>query len=266
MTTHNFPTSALYVGHVRHRRTNPIQHQFRYRFYMALLDLAELEQLNQARPIIGFNRHALTTLYNRDHLGPSDTPIRQKLDRWLERQGVDPPDGPVLMLAQLRVLGYVFNPITLFYCYSSDGRLLYTVAEVHNTFGDIYPYLLQSDADLQPPNPKWLAAQASKAFHVSPFIGMDAVYKFHIRIPDDQRIHLHIEEFRLDERFMDATLTLEKRALGRRELLSLLLTHPVMPLMSIVLIHWQALILWRKHAPFFKYAPPPPNGLEEKPL
>jgi DUF1365 family protein len=195
-------------------------------------------------------------------MGSSSVPIRKKLDRWLEKNQTSPPDGPVFMLTQLRVLGYVFNPITLFYCYSADLDLKYVVAEVNNTFGDTLPYLLKPDQSAAPANPEWIKASARKRLHVSPFIAMDASYLFHFKKPDNQRIHFHIQEFQNEQQFLDATLSLHQVPLNNRNLRRILLRHPVMPLATMALIHWQALKLWKKKAPFTKYSDPPPNGLE----
>lgn len=251
--------SAWYVGTVRHRRHHPTQRSFTTRTYHALIDVDELPRLDREVAGFGHNRAALTSFHDRDHLGPLDLPVREKLRRWLAGQGATLPDGPLRVLTNLRVLGHVFNPVSWWYCYAPDGQLALVVAEVHNTFGDAHLYLLD---DLVPRRDGTFVATADKRLHVSPFLPInDLRYRFVFRPPGERSlVHLDVEA--AAGRVLDATQTGRRVALSSTSLRRLLLTHPVMPLRTVVLIHLHALALWWRRVPFHRRPTPPPHGLE----
>lgn len=248
--------SALYEGTVSHRRLAPRPHRFRYRVYYVLLNLDELDALQGRVGPLGVNSRAVTSFHDRDHLEPSDEPIRTKLGHWLADRGVEMPRGPVLLLTNLRVLGYVFNPVSYYYCCEPDGTVAFIVAEVNNTFGETYCYLLD---DLSPRGSRASVSRRSKVFHVSPFIEIQDVEYDWVFTAPAERLHVHIDEFKGEDKFFDATLSLTRRPLTSRSLTSALLRYPHVTLRTIALIHWQALRLWLKGAPFHR-KPALPNG------
>ena len=128
--------SALYVGSVRHRRYGAPQHEFTYRTYQVLLDLAELDALARTIPWFGYNGRGLTSFHDTDHLGSSANPVREKLQHWMEARGESLGENRVQLLTNLRVLGHVFNPVSYFFCMTGNGDLQHVVAEVNNTFVD----------------------------------------------------------------------------------------------------------------------------------
>ena len=134
--------SGLYQGTVRHRRFTPQKNAFRYGVYQLLLDLSELSALDRTIGFFGYNRARPVSFHDRDHMGETDEPVRAKLARWLSAQGRELGDSRVLLLTNPRVLGYVFNPVSYFFCLDSAGALRFTVAEVFNTFGEMFCYLL----------------------------------------------------------------------------------------------------------------------------
>ena len=242
---------ALYLGSVRHRREDGPKHSFRYRVWYALLDLDEIPRIAERVPFFSHNRFNLTGFDDRDHMGAEARPVREKLERWLEGQGVTPPGGRILVLTHLRVLGHVFNPISFFYCHDPEGRLRHVVAEVNNTFGETYCYLLHADG-------RAVRATAEKSFHVSPFQPVDGEYRFQIA-PPGQRISIHIDVLRDGKKVFDSTLTETSRPFTSSALVRTALRHPHVGLWTLALIHYQALRLWLKRAPFHS-KPAPPIG------
>jgi DUF1365 family protein len=172
--------SRLYTGEVLHHRVRPKRNEFRYRVWFLYADLAELDDLDARLKRFGHNRAARAVLRDADH-GPRDgTPLRPWIDGVLTRAGVDLEGGPVFLLAFPRWWAFGFYPVSFWYCYHADGRLRAVLAEVRNTFGDHHDYLLHDGGrplDLQH------RPEAVKAMHVSPFIEMDARYRFHFTDP-----------------------------------------------------------------------------------
>ena len=250
--------SGLYLGTVRHRRFAPRKNAFRYGVYQLLLDLSELPALDRAIGFFGYNRAGLVSFHDRDHLGRTDEPVRAKLARWLRGQGHELGDSRVLLLTNPRVLGYVFNPVSYFFCLDDDGRLRFTVAEVFNTFGETYCYLLDGT---ERTNGRAVRSRVEKRFHVSPFMRIEGVRYEWIVTPPDDRLTIHIDEFEADEKYFDATLNLARRPLTTATLGRAMLRYPHVTARTIFLIHWQAARLWAKRAPFFRKPEPPDNGL-----
>lgn len=251
--------SCLYVGAVRHRRSSPAGHAFRYPTYLVLLDLDEIPRVARGTRGLSHNRPGLTSFYDRDHLGSRDAPVREKLDAWLRTRGTELGTDRVLLLTNLRVLGHVFNPVSHFFCLREDGSLRRVVAEVNNTFGDTYCYLLDDLA----PRGRAFTAKTEKLLHVSPFIGMEGITYEWLLTPPDRRITIHIDESRDGRKFFDATLTLERRPLKRWSLVRALLRYPLTPLHTVLRIHLQAVRLWWKRVPFHRRPVPPASGLTD---
>jgi DUF1365 family protein len=233
--------------------SNP-ERAFSYRVWYALLDLDELPSLTDRIAVLSRNRFNLTGFDDRDHMGPERDDVRRKLERWLEDRGVEPPTGPVRLLTHLRLLGHVFNPVSFFYCYDSDLRLQRVVAEVNNTFGESFCYLLDAGADNGV-----VRSEQDKRFHVSPFQPMTGEYRFRLTPPDD-RLTVHIDVVRDGGKAFDATLAAERRPLTTGSLISVVARHPHTGLRTLALIHFQALRLWLRRAPFFTKPEPPPGA------
>lgn len=254
--------SALYVGSVRHRRRRPRVNAFRYRTYHVLIDVDELPRLDRQVPGFGYGRPAVTGFHDQDHFGSLDVPVREKLRRWLAAQDIALPDGPVRVLTNLRVLGHVFDPVSWWFCHAADGELAFVVAEVRNTFGESYAYLLD---DLDHDVHGRVRAHATKRFHVSPFLPTDGLsYGFaFVMTPTAHaptRITAHVDVFDGDGKLFDATQTGRRVSLSGVSLARTLVTHPLMTLRTVALIHLQALRLLGKRVPFVRKPEPPDNG------
>ncbi len=250
--------SGLYLGTVRHRRSAPRENAFRYGVYQLLLDLDELPDIDRAIGFFGYNRARPVSFHDRDHMGDTGEPVRDKLARWLRGQGRELGDSRVMLLTNPRVLGYVFNPVSYFFCLDAAGGLRFTVAEVFNTFGEAYCYLLDG---VEAVGGRAVRSKVDKQFHVSPFMPIEGVRYEWIVTPPGERLTIHIDEFEAGEKYFDVTLNLTRQPLTGATLGRAMLRYPHLTARTIFLIHWQAAKLWAKRVPFFRKPEPPDNGL-----
>jgi cyclopropane-fatty-acyl-phospholipid synthase len=216
-------------------------------FYV--IDLDELPELDRRLTLFGYNSGNLFTLRDSDHIGDPSLPIKDNIVAWLAERGVDVAGGTILMLTNLRTFGYVFNPVTFFYCYRADGSFACAVAEVSNTFGERRPYLL-GDENLVANGSSRTWRQA-KELHVSPFFGMDQTYEFMLTEPGD-RVSARVDLYEGGERVFLATQSGTRQELTNATLARSLARYPLMSQQVIGLIHLEALKLWRKRVPFHR--------------
>ncbi len=244
-------SSAIYLGRVRHRRMGEPEHSFAYPVWYLHVDLGELPELD--RRVRGFSHNGfnLTSFDNRDHMGSTGEDVRTKLVDWLRSQGVETEIGRVSLLTHARILGHAFNPISFYFVCDRGDRMRHVVAEVNNTFGETYCYLLDVEG-------RTVRHEEDKRFHVSPFQPVDGRYRFRITEPGE-KMTAHIDVIRNGERVFDSTLSLGRRVLKTGSLLRTVVRHPHMGVWTLGLIHYQALRLWLKKAPFFS-KPEPPDG------
>jgi DUF1365 family protein len=217
---------------------------------MAFLDIDRLPELTSVSPFASYNRWNWTAYCERDHFGDAQKPLRARLAEDAAHQGIDLPEGQIFLLTHLRYLGYVFNPVSFYYCYDRAGSLSLMLAEVNNTFGETHNYWLT------PENARESAAAkrytSAKQMHVSPFMDIDLDYDW-IFTPPGERLVAHMNTVARGKAFFDATLQLEHRPWSRRELHRVLLSYPFMTLRVIGAIHWEALRLWIKQVPAFPH-------------
>lgn len=228
-----------------HRRLRPFVHRFQYRVFSLYLDLDELAGLTRRLRLLSHNRWNLLGFEDRDH-GPRDgSPLRSWAEAQLIGAGLAAPFGPIRLLCFPRLLGYVFNPLSLWFCHDTAGRLLAVIYEVSNTRGQHHAYTIPVGAS--GPENAPLLQSCAKNFHVSPFIPMVARYHFRLREPAE-RLTVAILESIADGPVLAATHTGRRQALTDRTLAMAVLGHPLMTLKVIGAIHWQALRLWLKGA------------------
>jgi DUF1365 family protein len=233
--------SAVYTGTLMHARRTPARHVFRYPVSYWLFDLDELPELERRLRLFSVNGPNAVSLRDADHFDGIAPLKRAVLDLV-----ADPSIERVLMLAQPRVLGYVFNPVSFYWCYRSDGSLACMVAELNNTFGERLPEVLHGPE---------LRYEHRKRLHVSPFFGLDQSYEYAFAQPGDEvwaRIHVRDDA---GARPLTAVLHGRRRELTNRSLARLLLRYPLQPLQVTALIHFEALRLWRKRVPFHHKPP-----------
>jgi DUF1365 family protein len=250
--------SALYEGEVRHTRFAPPAHAFRYRIFLTLLDLDEIPALAARLRLFGYDRWRPVSFHDGDHFGASERPVREKLEQLLRERGMAPPGGRILLLTHCRVFGYVFNPVSLYYCLDPEDVLRVVVAEVNNTFGDTWPYVLEVAAG---GGTTW---REKKLMHVSPFFSLDGTYDFVLPLPGETA-EVTIDLTHGGHTVLAASMFLKRAPLTDRTLLRMLLRLPFMTLKVILAIHWEALRLWLKRAPLFPRPPLDPESARRGP-
>ena len=235
--------SALYTGTLMHSRRAPRRNTFRYPVSYFLLDLDELGELEQRFRLLSRNRRNIVSVRDRDYLDGDGTPLKEAVVRFCAER--DATVERVLTLTQLRVLGYVFNPVTFHWCYGPEGQLAGIVAELSNTFGERLPELLEGPS---------LRYEHAKRLHVSPFFGLDQDYEYAFSEPGEQLwARIHVREG--STRPLTAVLHLRRHELTAASLGRALVRYPLMPLQVTALIHWQALKLYAKRVPFHRKPP-----------
>ena len=246
------PRSSLYDALLEHERYTPAHNAFRYRIYQLLLDLDELDELASEIPFLSVDRRNLVEVRTADHLGDPRLSIRDNVRSWLDSRGVSVPDGRIELLTQARTFGYVFNPVSFYFVRNPDDTLASVVAEVHNTFGERWPYLLGAPDELD--GDGRMRFSTEKRFHVSPFMDVSGTYEFLLGEPGE-KLMVRIDEQRDGERLFRAVLTGERRPLTTGALAHALVRYPWITAQVMTRIHWQALQLWRKRVPFHRKPP-----------
>jgi DUF1365 family protein len=232
--------SALYQGTVVHRRHAPRRHRLAYRVFSLFLDLDELPGLHRRLRLFGYNRPALFSFLDRDHGRGDGSDLKQHVKDLLHPTGLAGAIASVRILCYPRVLGYVFNPLSVYYCYGVDGKLLALVYEVNNTHGERHSYVIP--ARQQGPA---ITQACDKAFFVSPFLPMDCRYQFQVK-PPGERLSLLIRETHQDAPILDAWFVGRRRELSDASLLRAAFSYPLLTFKIIAGIHWEALKLLLK--------------------
>jgi DUF1365 family protein len=247
--------SCLYIGDVTHKRMRPKVHALHYRLFQVFLDLDEAKPLSDASLVFGFNQPRLLSFYERDHGDGSTTPLKAQIEARVRAAGYA-AGGPIRVLCLPRVLGFVFNPITVYFCHGPHWNLSAIVYEVNNTFGDRICYVLPADGSAV------IEHGAPKAMHVSPFMDMDHDYDFLLNEPGD-RFSMAIHVRRGDQLWLTAGFSGERRPFTDPALLAAWARHPLLTVKVVAGIHWEALKIWRKG---IKYRPKPHGRLRLEPV
>ncbi|SRR5579871_5739332 len=239
--------AALYVGKVMHARLKPVGHRFSYRVMSLLIDLDRLKVADRQTPLFGVNRRALYSFHEADHGARDGSSLRDYAGQRAAEHGVDLTGGQVLLLCYPRLLGYAFNPLSVYFCYQASGQLALIIYEVRNTFGDIHAYVLplkSGDA-----GPAGIRQAQDKRFYVSPFVEMEMRYHFRLVAPGEH-VKLRILETDREGPLLSATFNGHRRYLSTRELLRSFFSLPAVTVKIIAAIHWEALRLWLKGVQF----------------
>ena len=226
-----------------HQRVSRLRHAFRYPIFMPLIDIGELQTLDRSLRLFGYNRAAPMSFWDGDHLGGFTGDSRERLAAFFASRGARLPEGRVLLLTHARIFGYAFNPVSFYYCFDTDDRARYVVAEVNNTFGDTHPYLLERDGSDQ-----W---RTKKVLHVSPFFDMAGTYEWSLPVPGS-RLEARCDLHHAGQLSLASRLSMERGDLSDTSIAASLIGLPFMTLRVMFGIHWQALKLWFKGARFHK--------------
>lgn len=244
--------SCLYLGQVMHRRLRPFSHRFAYRVFSLLLDLDDLPRLDGAFRLLRVNGTGILSFHERDH-GPRDgSPLKPWITHRLAEAGIDLDGGAIRLLCFPRMFGYVFNPLSVWFCHRRDGTLAAVLYEVANTFGQMHHYLIPTATAVSEQTP--IDQHCAKTFYVSPFLPVEGGYSFRLR-PPGERLSLAMRHATAEGTLLVAVHEARRAALDDRALLRALLAYPLMTFKVIAAIHWQALRLWRRGAPRYRRQP-----------
>ena len=247
------PNSALYECRVMHQRLVPKRHGFQYAVFYLWLDLDELPQWEAKLRLLSRNRFNLFAVCEKDHLGGTEPNLKAGVLKRMREKGVDTSAvTAVRMLAFPRVLGYVFNPVTFFFAYAADGRPLFALTQVTNTFHEQKLFVFPGAGE-----DGVFHLRTPKHFYVSPFSSLELWFDFKLEAPGE-RLRILIDDLdAAGERHLLSSLTGVRRELTDAALLSCALRYPLLTLRVMFLIHWHALRLWLKKLPVFRKAADP---------
>ncbi len=238
--------SCIYKGHVTHRRIIPVKHFFSYKTFSFFLDLDELKTLESKISLFSLNKFNLFSFYNKDHGDRNGEDLKDWVLKVLKKYNLIFKVSKIKILCFPRILGYVFNPLSIFYCYDNNG-LRAVLYEVKNTFGEQHTYVFSISA-----NTKIISQFCNKKFYVSPFIEMKSFYNFRLSDPDE-KLKILIKQCDVsNNRILIACQSGIKQPLNEKELIINFFKHPFMTLKIISGIHYEALRLWKKGAIFIK--------------
>ena len=246
---------ALYLGEVMHARLTPFGHRFNYRVFSLLVDVDRLDELDAMASLLSVNKGNVVSFHEDDHVEAKGESLRAFADRLLRDAGIAKPAARILLLSYPRVLGYAFNPISVFFAYDEANRVIALAYAVRNTFGGRHIYVAPVEAGQV--SSAGVRQSRAKNLHVSPFIGMDARYDFRV-LPPGRSVRLRIHETEEGKPLLSAAFRGEARPVDSTSVLGCLLKFPLMTWKIIAGIHWEALKLWVKGARF-RTSPPDPE-------
>ena len=237
--------SSIYNGTVVHKRFKPRIHFFRYRVFSLLIDLSELSTLDKKINFFSYNRFNLISFFDKDHGERDGTSLIEWVKKNLREKNIDAEEIKIRLLCYPRILGYVFNPLSVFYIYNNNEKLISILYEVKNTFGEQHTYIFKIKND------NLLQHNCEKKFHVSPFIEMNCNYFFRILKPSE-KISVIIDQYQSNEKILFASQDGKRADLTSAELMKSYLKHPLMTFKIISAIHFEAFKLWAKGIKFIK--------------
>ena len=239
-------TSSIYNGTVIHKRFKPKTHYFKYKVFSLLLDLSELEHLSKKIKFFSHNKFNLVSFYEKDHGNRDGSSLISWVKKNLEENNINIEKVKIKLLCYPRILGYVFNPLSVFYIYSENEKLISILYEVKNTFGEQHTYIFKVDNDQN-----LYQHNCSKKFHVSPFIEMNCKYFFKTQLPDE-KISVIIDQHDNEGKILYASQDGKRSNFTSKELLKSYINHPLMTFKIILAIHFEAFKLWSKGIKFIK--------------
>ena len=238
-------TSAIYNGTVIHKRFKPKIHFFKYKVFSLLIDLSELNFLDKNISFFSYNKFNLISFFDKDHGERNGTSLIEWVKKNLKENEINHENIKIKLLCYPRILGYVFNPLSVFYVYNNKEELISILYEVKNTFGEQHTYIFKVEND------NLLQHNCEKKFHVSPFIEMNCNYFFRILKPSE-KISVIIDQYQLNEKLLYASQDGTRVDFTSSELIKSYLKHPLMTFKIILAIHFEAFKLWAKGIKFIK--------------
>ncbi len=245
--------SALYAGNVTHARKRPRVHHLAYRIWSLLIDLDELASLDRRLALFSVGRFNLFSFDTKDRGDGSGRDLRAQVEQHMAAAGLEPDGGRILLLTMPRVLGWSFNPLSVYFCYRRSGEIAAILWEVDNTFGERHGYLIPVEAADQGGE---IRQTCAKSFYVSPFMDMQLRYAFRVR-PPGETFSIHIDVSDDDGVVLTARHLGRRRELTDRALLGAFISLPFQTLRVLGGIHWEALKIWLKGIGLRRRPPPP---------
>ena len=246
--------SCLYIGQVMHHRLEPKRNKFSYDIFMFYIDLDELELIHKKLRLISLNAFNLFSFSNKHHANfPNQTTnknqsVKAKILEFLEKNNAEISEiKRIKLITNFATVGYMFNPVSFYYCFNEQNEPVYAVAEVCNTFGEMKLYFLGKEKLSE----DTFTLYTPKNFYVSPFSELDTSFEFILKTPN-QKLLARVDDYKNDHRFLLSNLSGTKKELSDRNLVYCFLSIPFITLKVIVLIHWQAMRLYLKKLPFIK--------------
>ncbi|MGI9585982.1 MAG: DUF1365 domain-containing protein [Acidimicrobiia bacterium] len=252
--------SAIYESVVRHRRFKPNEHKLRYSVYSLLIDIDEIDELSRRIPILSHNKWNLVSFHDADHGARDGTDLRSWIEQVAANAGID-AGGSVQLLAFPRILGYTFNPLSVWFIHAKDGTLSGVLYEIRNTFGHSHSHLVVlSDTDTTAD--RGLRHGFDKTLHVSPFFDQIGRYEVALKPPDDA-FSIAITYFDDEgDRLLSASQIGTRIELSSRSLLKQFFTKPLLTFKVLAGIHVHAVRLFLKGAKYRPVAPEPETDVE----
>ena len=238
--------SAIYNGQVIHKRFKPKVHYFRYNVFSLLIDLSELEAIDKEISFFSLNKFNLISFFEKDHGERDGSSLINWVNKNLEKNNIPIQDIKIKILCYPRILGFVFNPLSVFYVYNLQNKLISILYEVKNTFGEQHTYIFKITKD-----ENLVQNKCAKKFHVSPFIEMDCNYFFRLLKPGD-KISVIIDQYDKEDKILFASQDGIRTDFNSKELIKSYLKHPLMTFKIIIAIHYEAFKLWLKGIKFIK--------------
>ena len=227
--------SSLYECRVVHERFVPAPHRFRYNVFAFYIDLDEIDALVAKIPWISRNRFNVFSWYDRDHID---------VRALLREHGLGDPRR-IAIVTNLRIAGYVFNPVSFYFCFDEHDDAYAAVAEVNNTFGETKPYVLTAEGGR-------FDSTQKKQFYISPFIAHDSDMRMRLAVPSE-RLGLVVDDYENGEHVLHTAMTGRNVVLTSSRLLAFAAKYPLLTLRIITAIHWHALRLWWKRVPWHRH-------------
>ena len=238
--------SCIYNGTVIHKRFKPKEHFFKYKVFSLLIDLSELDELNKKIRFFSFNKFNLISFHEKDHGERDGSSIIEWVKLNLKNNNISYDKIKIKLLCYPRILGYVFNPLSVFFVYDENEKLISILYEVKNTFGEQHTYVFRVDNESN-----LIQNNCSKKFHVSPFIEMECNYYFRVLKPSD-KMSVIIDQSDNNGKLLYASQDGVAKELNQKNLIISYICHPLMTFKIIAAIHFEAFKLWLKGIKFVK--------------
>ena len=236
--------SCIYNGEVTHTRFKPVRHFLKYKTFSLLIDLDEINILDKSIGIFSHNKFNIFSFYDKDHGDRDGGNLKDWVISNLKKFRIKENITNIKVLCYPRILGYVFNPLSIFYCYEKD-KLVAIFYEVKNTFNEQHTYIFKIK------NNEEIIQKCRKKFYVSPFMDMETFYNFKLLNPKD-KLSVFIKQTDADGTILTATQTGDKKEFSFKQLAINFLKYPLMTIKIISSIHYEALLLWKKGAIYRK--------------